>query len=372
MNRLKVIFWKSSAGMPLTPVFQGSFEARTIFDRFLNSIMTTRMQEGRVQPNDEFVAALTLHYREAHDFDLHVTQDVSAWVERGVGFSIEQDEPVRNTESYRSLTLAVRTFTHPQILTQDFAVTSALLPFYRTVEQVVVERHLLSAHDTYIPLLYAGDDVLDARVTAIETQKQDLSGLVEILPDDDDTLQVAGERTLAAYPQRTAVGTVNEGGSVQIVCARRAFEEMQAIARGGARVEQGGVLVGVAYLNRDIPGGYIVDISDQLFAESAQGTHVQLRYTFEDWQRQIQALERFPDKRVVGWYHTHLLKLPRVDAAGQTIYTELFFSADDIFIQRQFFKDPWHVALVLNPQGEPLFFGWHGSSVVEMTGFYLV
>jgi proteasome lid subunit RPN8/RPN11 len=46
--------------------------------------------------------------------------------------------------------------------------------------------------------------------------------------------------------------------------------------------------------------------------------------------------EKFPDKELVGWYHTH----PRMG---------LFLSSHDIFLHNNFFPKPWQVALVVEP-----------------------
>ena len=49
------------------------------------------------------------------------------------------------------------------------------------------------------------------------------------------------------------------------------------------------------------------------------------------------AAKRYPDKLVLGWYHTH-------PAYG------VFLSEHDMFIHRNFFAEPHHVAVVIDPQ----------------------
>jgi hypothetical protein len=46
--------------------------------------------------------------------------------------------------------------------------------------------------------------------------------------------------------------------------------------------------------------------------------------------------EFYPDKTVVGWYHTH----PRMS---------IFLSSYDLFLHENFFPHPWQVALVVEP-----------------------
>lgn len=46
--------------------------------------------------------------------------------------------------------------------------------------------------------------------------------------------------------------------------------------------------------------------------------------------------ERYPEKRMVGWFHTH----PRMG---------VFLSDYDLWLHRHFFPEPWQVALVIEP-----------------------
>ncbi|MCJ7511924.1 MAG: hypothetical protein MUO23_03010 [Anaerolineales bacterium] len=46
--------------------------------------------------------------------------------------------------------------------------------------------------------------------------------------------------------------------------------------------------------------------------------------------------ERYPGRRMVGWYHTH----PRMG---------VFLSDHDVWIHEHFFSEPWQVALVIEP-----------------------
>jgi hypothetical protein len=47
---------------------------------------------------------------------------------------------------------------------------------------------------------------------------------------------------------------------------------------------------------------------------------------------------RYPDDRIVGWYHTH-------PGFG------IFLSEMDLFIQNNFFNEPWQIAYVDDPKG---------------------
>ena len=67
------------------------------------------------------------------------------------------------------------------------------------------------------------------------------------------------------------------------------------------------------------------------------------------------ALPIYPARRIVGWYHTH----PGLD---------VFFSKKDCHIHDNFFKEPWHVALVIDPKSEQGgFFIWNQGQISQET-----
>jgi proteasome lid subunit RPN8/RPN11 len=62
---------------------------------------------------------------------------------------------------------------------------------------------------------------------------------------------------------------------------------------------------------------------------------------------------------VVGWHHTH-------PGFG------VFLSGYDLFIHQHFFREPWQIALVIDPQRQELgFFQWRGDRVSDC-GFVCV
>ena len=79
-----------------------------------------------------------------------------------------------------------------------------------------------------------------------------------------------------------------------------------------------------------------------------------LTFTHDTWSHLTSELEeRFPGQKVLGWQHTH---------PGMGI----FLSAYDLFIHRHFFREPWQMALVVDPQRQELgFFQWRGGEIVD-------
>jgi proteasome lid subunit RPN8/RPN11 len=121
-------------------------------------------------------------------------------------------------------------------------------------------------------------------------------------------------------------------------------------ARENNQTEVGGLLLGD--VARDANDQLFVVITNALRAEFAIQTRGHLTFTQETWRKLHQAHERqFPNKTIVGWYHTH---------PGWTI----FLSEADLFIHRNFFKQPWQIALVLDPSlHQAGFFVWQGNDV---------
>src|SRR6185312_10334604 len=227
----------------------------------------------------------------------------------------------------------------------------------------------------YTYQLFAREDnesSLEPEKGHIRLSKAEADELVEISPLEEQTVALP-EKSLDDFEIEEVVGVKPAPESVQIVITRSALGAVQQIARNGAKVEEGGVLVGNIFT---VPSSsaHLVEISAQIFAEEARGTRFELRYTFESWQKRTAELkEKFPGRRVVGWYHTHLVKAKVFDEEQQHMsVTEHFFSSSDHFMHRQFFPEKWYVAMVLNPDGEAAFFQWDGNEIVRAKGFYVV
>jgi len=107
-------------------------------------------------------------------------------------------------------------------------------------------------------------------------------------------------------------------------------------------------------------GGYHFDQSDYvevrsfLAAVGAPSDAASLTFTHETWSQVTREVaQRFPDESIIGWHHTH----PRM---------RVFLSGYDLFIHRHFFKQPWQIALVVDPILQEFgFFQWHHDQVVD-------
>lgn len=114
--------------------------------------------------------------------------------------------------------------------------------------------------------------------------------------------------------------------------------------------ELGGFLVGGYHLDK----APFVEIRHFLEAVDARSDAASLTFTHETWASMTREVsDRFPDELIVGWHHTH----PQL---------RVFLSGYDIFIHRHFFKQPWQVAMVVDPVSQEFgFFQWRGNEVVD-------
>lgn len=149
--------------------------------------------------------------------------------------------------------------------------------------------------------------------------------------------------------------------AAEIFFAQSAYRKCVAHATRDLEHEVGGVLVGEACTDSARGKTYIriEDILPALFTDSSE-THVTFtQNTLVHLNNQL--LDLFPGKRMVGWYHTH----PRFG---------VFLSGHDAWIQRHFFNDAAHVALVIDPYYHTAgFFGWQANQVLDTAryvGFY--
>lgn len=122
-----------------------------------------------------------------------------------------------------------------------------------------------------------------------------------------------------------------------VYLTRDARQVMLRHAISGGACEVGGFLLGGYHIHK---GERFVDIDVAVPALSARGAGISLTFdnqTLREFHEERSA--RYPEKEVLGWYHTH----PR---------HSVFLSDHDTFIHRSFFNLEHHVAIVLDPYEE--------------------
>lgn len=134
--------------------------------------------------------------------------------------------------------------------------------------------------------------------------------------------------------RRTFPGPRNADAMLRVAIERSAYAELIAHAKASLEAEVCGVLAGNVCEDDE---GLFVSVKAVIrgTAASEGGTHV--TFTQATWNAIHKTLERdHPELRIVGWYHTH---------PGFGVE----FSEMDLFIQRNFFSGPAHLALVTDP-----------------------
>ncbi len=136
----------------------------------------------------------------------------------------------------------------------------------------------------------------------------------------------------------TDAGAAPRPGRGATVFVRSAvLGEVQAHAAEDLNTELGGVLVGTAAAAAE---GTLVFVEASIRALHTDAARGSVTFTHDTWEQINRIKDRdHPDKRIVGWYHTH-------PGFG------LFLSNYDQFIHRNFFSLPWQVAWVVDPRAQ--------------------
>ncbi len=123
---------------------------------------------------------------------------------------------------------------------------------------------------------------------------------------------------------------------VSVFVTQKAYVRICAHAGSDLDNEVGGWMVGKWRADRETGEEFIV-VEAALPAMHTRQGDAFLTFT-QDSQVAMYSLleERYPNKELVGWYHTH----PRMG---------LFLSNHDLFLHNHFFPNPYQVALVVEP-----------------------
>ena len=148
------------------------------------------------------------------------------------------------------------------------------------------------------------------------------------------------------------------GVNLPVFIHEQALRGIEAHAASDLSVELGGALIGGFYRDGD---KQFVEIIDFIIANKVEHSAAQITFTHDTWAEiDAEREARAPKAQIVGWYHTH----PDLG---------VFLSEPDIFIQQNFFKEQWQVAMVLDPvRGDRGFFQSWQSALVRLPGFYVI
>lgn len=120
---------------------------------------------------------------------------------------------------------------------------------------------------------------------------------------------------------------------LRVAFEKKPYADMIGHAIEEPEVELCGVLVG--QLKRDAYGPWL-HVVDSIRGKGATQKAAQVTFTHETWNHIHAEMDKHPEWRILGWYHTH---------GGFGI----FLSEMDTFIHDNFFREPWQFAYVYDP-----------------------
>ncbi len=144
---------------------------------------------------------------------------------------------------------------------------------------------------------------------------------------------------------------------VKVYIRQNVYNDLEKFAASDMSKELGSILIGDVCEEH---GHINIIISDYIEAKYTDASASTLTFTHETWDYiNKEKDQRFPDKKIVGWQHTH---------PGYGI----FLSNYDMFIQENFFNLPFQTAYVIDPKQQLRgFFQWKNSKVEKLKGFYV-
>ncbi|MHB8996519.1 MAG: M67 family metallopeptidase [Armatimonadota bacterium] len=135
-----------------------------------------------------------------------------------------------------------------------------------------------------------------------------------------------------------------------VFIAQRVLDDMNNHAAEEPDHEIGGIMIGCV-VEGDQP---MVMVEAAIRGQHLTYTRGSVTFTHDTWG-EINRIkdEQYPDKRIVGWYHSH-------PGFG------LFLSNYDLFIHKSFFTAPWQVAFVTDPKAKTHgIFTWQNGDLAQ-------
>jgi proteasome lid subunit RPN8/RPN11 len=356
-------------------------DAANLCETFIRRLVSSLVAQNIIHTGEHYTVQITPHYgstmrQQGSVATVATPPSQETWIALRYKADAAPDQPI----TYFTLELHIRERGlviehdfHPQDLSADFIAYG--------VEQALLSLGVLKNGQLYRIRFYAKDDA-NAQFDKehLPTLEQQAASLIEFLSEESEA-PAFPFRDPNAYPSVITVGRgLPQPDDLRIFVRRSTYDALLEAAKISDQVEVGGILVGSVYRAAD-GGRLIVEVSDFIISEGLVSSVTELRYTFESWQsHQAQLREQFPGKRIVGWYHTHVITMPTSESESVATESEdeligggttMFFSQHDVFLHTQFFPDEWYVALVLDPWGKSIFFQWKNGRIVPCLAYHL-
>lgn len=148
-----------------------------------------------------------------------------------------------------------------------------------------------------------------------------------------------------------------ENDDVKVYIKQDVYKALEKLAVSDTDKELGSILLGE--YSQEYGKTHVI-ISQYIEAKYTDASASTLTFTHETWDYVHSEHEKqYPDKRIVGWQHTH----PNYG---------IFLSNYDLFIQENFFNLPFQVAYVIDPiQKLRGFFQWKNGRIEKLNGYYI-
>ena len=148
-----------------------------------------------------------------------------------------------------------------------------------------------------------------------------------------------------------------ENDDVKVYIKQNVFERLENLAASDVEHELGSIILGEYSESMNKMNVIISDFIEAKYTDASAST---LTFTHKTWDYiHKEHEENYPDKKILGWQHTH---------PGYGI----FLSNYDMFIQENFFNLPFQVAYVIDPKQKIRgFFQWNDGKVRKLKGYYI-
>ena len=352
-------------------LYEKDVDVPSAFELFIRTLVSDLVGDGTLCRGEHYSALVIPRYgdrfRESPILVVSHEQagEQADWIEMRPEGPLQPDSPIDH------VTVELRVQERSLVYRRDYRVPEVARHYVcYGVTQALLGLGVLKNGEQYYTLLYArDDDQAQFDREHIPALQRQAASLVELMPDESPAVAFPF-RDPSMYGKAEVVGQVGPE-DIRIFAARATVDRWMAEARLPADVERGGLLVGRVYQATD-GGRHLVEVSDLIVSQYTASSMVELRYTFESWRSNRAMLKKeFPGKRIVGWYHSHLVDVTLVSKENRVELTKMFFSREDVFLHKQFFLDPWYVAMVLDAQGNNLFFQWKNDDVAPCGGYHI-
>ncbi len=138
---------------------------------------------------------------------------------------------------------------------------------------------------------------------------------------------------------------------------RQVWNHLWKYSKDNQNREVGGVLVGKTVIDSGVS---VLEVTGFIEGRHMKENFSSLTFTHETWNDiNTRRKEEYPDKKIVGWFHTH---------PGHGI----FLSRYDLFIHQNFFPGKDQIAVVFDPlRGRYGFFVWEADQVRQSHNVFL-